>query len=188
MPYIFCIPGLLLSLKKADVAYYILFVVDASNGGLSKSGRTARPSGGNGRRRGHNQHRSGGSAAASTSFSSKFDSPSGKRQNLYPPSKDASATNRSPNSHHGPRNGGGGRRYHANHPKLPSRAVEKTDECEAGSLYNSGSKKQNMNHLLNFQYQRRGTNKYERGGWTRNADRERVVRPKYIKEQYLQAK
>lgn len=68
------------------------------------------------------------------------------------------------------------------------------DEFEAGSVFNSGSKKQNINHLLNFQFEPRGNKNAQGkhhhgggyGGWGHH--REKIARPKYKKEQYLQAK
>lgn len=59
------------------------------------------------------------------------------------------------------------------------------DEFEVGSVFNPGSKKQNLNHLLNFQFEPRDAktkrfNMHHRSNGGGN-------KPKYNKEQYLQA-
>lgn len=73
-------------------------------------------------------------------------------------------------------------------------AIAPADEFEAGSVFHPGSKKQNLNHLLNFQFERRGQ---KQGGQNHQGNRaygnqrkraqDYVAKPKYIKEQYLQA-
>ena len=71
----------------------------------------------------------------------------------------------------------------------------KEDEFEAGSIFNPGSKKQNLSHLLNFQYEPRGSkNKLNRnrenyhGPTNRNGGQYHAPRKMYNKEKYLQAK
>ena len=71
----------------------------------------------------------------------------------------------------------------------------KEDEFEAGSIFNPGSKKQNLSHLLNFQYEPRGNkNKANRnrdayhGGTTRKGAQYYAPRAIYNKEKYLHAK
>lgn len=74
----------------------------------------------------------------------------------------------------------------------PKSSMTRADESEVGSLFNSGSKKHNANHLLNFQYESRGTNRQVTGGGHRSNGgarrRNNSYRPVYSKEQYLQAK
>ncbi|TRY69969.1 hypothetical protein TCAL_02333 [Tigriopus californicus] len=74
-------------------------------------------------------------------------------------------------------------------------AVAPADEFEYGSVFKSGCKKRNFNHLLNFQYEPRGINQPRRQtgeynarsyGGTRRKNSGNY-RPKYKKEQYLQA-
>jgi hypothetical protein len=66
------------------------------------------------------------------------------------------------------------------------------DEYEVGSLYNFGSKKQNLNHLINFQFEPRPFSVNKGRGPNHQMPRKRnemmIRRPKYSKEQYLQAK
>ena len=79
---------------------------------------------------------------------------------------------------------------------IKSNKVIKEDEFEAGSIFNPGSKKQNLSHLLNFQYEPRGSkNKVNsnnhstyQAGATRKGFGHYPPRPRYNKEQYLQAK
>ncbi len=72
--------------------------------------------------------------------------------------------------------------------------MTEADEFEVGSIFNSGSKKQSLNHLLNFQFEPRGVNstngRRKRGGGEGGGKRSsgQVTRPKYKKEHYLQAK
>ena len=72
--------------------------------------------------------------------------------------------------------------------------VMKEDEFEVGSVFNAGSKKQNLNHLLNFQFEPRGTrdkkrnNSHQGSGSRVRKFSDSRGRPKYNKEQYLQAK
>ena len=70
--------------------------------------------------------------------------------------------------------------------------MTEADEFEVGSVFNSGSKKQNLSHLLNFQYEQRGIrnprnarNKHDSKNHHRQVG---PRRPKYNKELYLQAK
>ncbi len=68
--------------------------------------------------------------------------------------------------------------------------IAEADEFEVGSVFNAGSKKQSLNHLLNFHYEPRGRNQASKTG--RESFRGRHgsagTRHKYNKEQYLQAK
>lgn len=72
-------------------------------------------------------------------------------------------------------------------------AIASADEFEAGSVFHPGSKKQNLNHLLNFQFeprgQKQGQNHQGRAAYQRGKKRAQdyAPKPKYIKEQYLQA-
>ena len=69
--------------------------------------------------------------------------------------------------------------------------VEYEDEFEVGSVFNAGSKKQNLNHLLNFQFEpRSGGNSSSSRNKHHGKTRHRNVsfKTKYNKEQYLQAK
>ncbi len=74
--------------------------------------------------------------------------------------------------------------------------IFQADEFEVGSLFNYGSKKQSLNHLLNFQFEPRnfaGSKNINLGrGSNPHMSRKRndpmTRRPKYSKEQYLQAK
>ena len=69
------------------------------------------------------------------------------------------------------------------------------DEFEVGSVFNHGSKKHNINHLLNFQFEPRGTKQHQSSnipGKTSSGRKnkkffEEPAKPKYNKEQYLQA-
>ena len=75
-------------------------------------------------------------------------------------------------------------------------AVAAADEFEAGSVFRVGSKKQSLNHLLNFQFEPRGqkqahnqqggNGRYNQRGKKKTQDL--ALKPKYVKEQYLQAK
>lgn len=70
----------------------------------------------------------------------------------------------------------------------------KEDEFEAGSIFNPGSKKQNLSHLLNFQYEPRGNknkvghNRENYHGGRKKYNNYGMKKPTYNKEQYLQAK
>lgn len=81
-------------------------------------------------------------------------------------------------------------------------AVDEADEFEVGSLYKAGSKKQSLNHLLNFQfapragYDDRPNARVVRGGAAssnaasrkfRPSQNQHPVRSTYRKEHYLQA-
>lgn len=64
-------------------------------------------------------------------------------------------------------------------------------EAELNSVYLPGSKKQNLNHLLNFNYaprERTDPNTYMRSGNVNKGHYTYVKRIKYNKEQFLQAK
>lgn len=67
--------------------------------------------------------------------------------------------------------------------------VEFEDEFEVGSVFNAGSKKQNLNHLLNFQFEPRNNSSSGRKhhGKNRHRNVSDAKKPKYNKEQYLQA-
>ena len=41
------------------------------------------------------------------------------------------------------------------------------DEFEVGSVFNSGSKKQNISHLMNFQFEPRGSQTNKKSGSTK---------------------
>jgi len=105
--------------------------------------------------------------------------------------------------YHGRGGGGGGRgsyKKNLSHQRQQQdyRPVKEEDEFELGSLYNIGSKKQNLNHLLNFQFAPRGGNRGG-GGHVRNRNGGRGARdkggavnyyrppPTYTKSHYLQA-
>lgn len=64
-------------------------------------------------------------------------------------------------------------------------------EYELNSVYAAGSKKKNLNHLLNFHYGPRdnysGLNVFGRNGNSGGHNRSQVKKHKYNKEQYLQA-
>jgi len=62
------------------------------------------------------------------------------------------------------------------------------DEFEVGSVFNAGSKKQNINHLLNFQFEPRGSQANKKSANnTKQKFFSKSSGPKYNKEQYLQA-
>lgn len=69
--------------------------------------------------------------------------------------------------------------------------MTQADEFEVGSLFNYGSKKQSLNHLLNFQFEPRNfvgqRNRGSTGPISRKRNDPLKRRPKYSKEQYLQA-
>lgn len=64
------------------------------------------------------------------------------------------------------------------------------DEFEVGSVFNPGSKKQNYSHLLKFEFEPRGSSKNKKNHHEGNNHRRgnEARRPRYNKEQYLQAK
>jgi len=70
-------------------------------------------------------------------------------------------------------------------------SMTKADEFEVGSIFNQGSKKQSLNHLLNFNYTSRHSVSSPRGRGDYRSFRAHTDatkrRPKYKKEQYLQA-
>lgn len=68
--------------------------------------------------------------------------------------------------------------------------VEYEDEFEVGSVFNAGSKKQSLNHLLNFQFEPRsgsGSSNSRTKHHGKNRQRNVSTKTKYNKEQYLQA-
>ena len=160
-------------------------IADASSGAVAKSSRAPRYGGG--RRRGGSKgwaskgewvHHSGGGPHNPSTHENTQPT---RRQNFrkyQSPSGSYDTPARQPN-------------YNPN-----SNTVIKEDEFEAGSVFNAGSKKQNLNHLLNFQYEPRGNkNKIQRNNrgnyHSRNsgkAGNHYALRPTYKKEQYLQAK
>ena len=72
------------------------------------------------------------------------------------------------------------------HPGGASKVMNE-DEFEVGSVFKSGSKKQNISHLLNFQFEPRSSRKHQEL-LLRRRNVSGGVKPKYNKEQYLQAK
>ncbi len=72
--------------------------------------------------------------------------------------------------------------------------MTQADEFEVGSVFHAGSKKHNMNHLLNFQFEPRGVHQNHHHNQNRRMSSGTkkkcgsTSRPKYNKEQYLQAK
>jgi hypothetical protein len=71
------------------------------------------------------------------------------------------------------------------HPGGASKVMNE-DEFEVGSVFKSGSKKQNISHLLNFQFEPRSSRKHQEL-LLRRRNVSGGVKPKYNKEQYLQA-
>eukprot|EP00092_Neocalanus_flemingeri_P006103 GFUD01006574.1.p1 GENE.GFUD01006574.1~~GFUD01006574.1.p1 ORF type:complete len:764 (+),score=229.46 GFUD01006574.1:359-2650(+) len=72
--------------------------------------------------------------------------------------------------------------------------MNQDDEFELGSVFNPGSKKQNYNHLLNFQYSARGRNPNNNQGHNNNRgprskarNYQEPIRKVYNKSHYLQA-
>lgn len=63
------------------------------------------------------------------------------------------------------------------------------DEAELGSVFVQGSKKQSLNHLLNFHFEPR-ENQWHSGGVNSKSGHRiwSVQKHKYNKEQFLQAK
>jgi len=125
----------------------------------------------------------------------------GRRREPFNNAAFSAANPRRPSSRGGRFNGGNrqppSRSYPQNYQSAEQQwqAVAEADEFEVGSLYSPGSKKQSLNHLLNFQYAPR-TDQQRGGGRSNAADRrprqnkkqqQPVYRPKYSKEQYLQA-
>lgn len=70
-------------------------------------------------------------------------------------------------------------------------SVAEEDEFQVGSVFNSGSKKQSLNHLLNFQYSPRGngpeSDRRSRGLRAPPRGNKPVYRQTFSKEQYLQS-
>jgi hypothetical protein len=62
------------------------------------------------------------------------------------------------------------------------------DEFEVGSLFNYGSKKQSLTHLINFQFEPRNFATNNSRNIARKGNQPMTRRQKYNKEQYLQAK
>ena len=162
----------------------LIYISDASNGAVTKSSRT--PRFGGGRRR-------TGSKALGPKGDSSYYSDAGQNPMPYNSRQGSKSQNLRKYQ-----NGQGNfetstRQSNYNHT---FDKVIKEDEFEAGSIFNPGSKKQNLSHLLNFQYEPRGNkNKLIRndrsvhhGGTSRKGANCYTTRPKYNKEQYLQAK
>lgn len=156
---------------------------DASNGAVTKSSRTPRYGGG---------RRRTGSKALGPKGDSSYYSDAGQNPMPYNSRQGSKSQNLRKYQ-----NGQGNfetstRQSNYNHT---FDKVIKEDEFEAGSIFNPGSKKQNLSHLLNFQYEPRGNkNKLIRndrnvhhGGTSRKGANCYTTRPKYNKEQYLQA-
>lgn len=94
--------------------------------------------------------------------------------------------------------GGAGKRPQArggfpNYNPQDYEQVNQEDEFELGSVFNQGSKKQNYNHLLNFQYSPRGPapnstrGRNTRGSRVSSKHYQAPVRKSYNKSHYLQA-
>lgn len=91
--------------------------------------------------------------------------------------------------------GGGGKRPpprggFPNYNPQDYEQVNQEDEFELGSVFNPGSKKQNYNHLLNFQYSPRGPAPNNRGRNNRGQRQQHYqapMRKSYTKSHYLQA-
>lgn len=69
-------------------------------------------------------------------------------------------------------------------------SMTQADEFEVGSVFNHGSKKQNLNHLLNFQFEPRAFAGNNTNGSRNNPHKRNepmMRRTKFSKEQYLQA-
>lgn len=83
--------------------------------------------------------------------------------------------------------------YYHDSPKESSKVVD-DESAELGSVMVQGSKKQNLNHLLNFHYAPRevqgGWNNGRSSGFNNHYNRwlPPIQRHKYNKEQFLQAK
>ena len=113
---------------------------------------------------------------------------------LNPP-KPGPKTRHGPGKRPGPRGGYNNSNNNLDKQTLPTHQVDQADEWELGSLYNSGGKKPNYNHLLNFQYSqrsgaeargnRRGQGQVQRFG--KKKHREEEHRPRYDHTHYLQA-
>jgi len=113
---------------------------------------------------------------------------------LNPP-KPGPKTRHGPGKRPGPRGGYNNSNNNLDKQTLPTHQVDQAGEWELGSLYNSGGKKPNYNHLLNFQYSqrggaeargnRRGQGQVQRFG--KKKHREEEHRPRYDHTHYLQA-
>ena len=158
-----------------------MIMLDASNGAVTKSSRTPRFGGGK---------RRSGSKWAGNKGDSNFNQGAGQFQTL----PDGKQSSRPQNI----RKSQTGRGFHEASARQPHYnnydKVMKEDEFEAGSIFNPGSKKQNLSHLLNFQYEPRG-NKNKVGhnrenylGGRKKCNKYGMKKPTYNKEQYLQAK
>lgn len=109
----------------------------------------------------------------------QFKGQGGRRQRDHRRGQNSSASSQSLSSGSGtdPYAGGSGK---------PSVMLE--DEFEVGSVFNAGSKKQNINHLLNFQFEPRGSQASKKSANnTKQKFFSKSSGPKYNKEQYLQA-
>jgi len=115
---------------------------DASNGAVTKSGRAPRYGGGK---------RRSGSKWAGNKGDPNFSQGAGQNPATFDGKSSRSQNLRKYQTGHG--------NYEAS-PRQPHynnfQKVMKEDEFEAGSIFNPGSKKQNLSHLLNFQYEPRG--------------------------------
>jgi len=140
---------------------------------------STKPKGNNSRRRDNPR---GGYDVNWLASSGGYGGQGGRRQRDHqrqPRSQNFSASSQSFSSGSGanPHTGGAGK---------PSVMLE--DEFEVGSVFNAGSKKQNINHLLNFQFEPRGSQANRK---TANNTKQKFFSkssgPKYNKEQYLQA-
>jgi len=153
---------------------------DASNGAVTKSSRTPRFGGGK---------RRSGSKWAGNKGDSNFNQGAGQFQTL----PDGKQSSRPQNI----RKSQTGRGFHEASARQPHYnnydKVMKEDEFEAGSIFNPGSKKQNLSHLLNFQFEPRGNknkvghNRENYHGGRKKYSNYGMKKPTYNKEQYLQA-
>ena len=160
---------------------FLYLILDASNGAVSKPGRAPRNGGGK---------RRSGSKWAGNKGDSNFNQGAGQAQT----SLDGKQGSKSQNL----RKHQAGRGYYETSARQPHYKnfdkVMKEDEFEAGSIFNPGSKKQNLSHLLNFQYEPRGNknklslNREHYHGGRNTGKQYRARKPAYNKEQYLQAK
>ena len=158
-----------------------MYIIDASNGTVHHSGRAPRYGGG---------RRRSGSKWAGNKGEPSFNQGIGQNPTPFDGKQGSKAQNL--------------RKYQTGHGNYEASArqshynkfdkVIKEDEFEAGSIFNPGSKKQNLSHLLNFQYEPRG-NKNKLGnnrdayhGGSKNNSKYGIRKPTYNKEQYLQAK
>jgi len=179
---------------------------DASNGALSKSNRPPKPSAGNGNGGGvggfggGGRRRKGGSQRYQQRHLSSFNNEhyagaAGEDESKF--QHQGGGFNKTTTSD---------QRRHQQQPfyqPAAAAAITKVDEFEAGSVFHRGSKKENLNHLLNFQFEPRGNRHHHRlhpgesaggqrrfnnrGGGKNKKGLDVAPRSKYNKEQYLQA-